>query len=331
MRRSLWVVTEKIHGCNFSFITDGESVRCAKREAFLNDDEDFFGFQEVRDRLSDSIRRSYHRVCLSQGASDERKMTMTVYGELFGGHYPSAPVAAVPVRQAVQTGVFYSSRLEFMAYDIAVSSSARETRFVDFDVAMAALAAEGIMTAQPLLITDFAGCCDFNFSFSTTIPKLLKLPIIEGNDAEGIVAKPIVAAFVPTARGGTDRVIFKRKIEKFQEVMAANDIRIRQSCYEDAALQQTSTRIIRAMLNHNTLTSAVSKVGRPCRSNHDALVEAILKDIVDAVTDTLLPDPTDSATSRSKADATDIVKSFVDRCKVDWKAKVEAFLRDAIE
>jgi hypothetical protein len=32
-----WVMTEKIHGCNFSFHTDGTRVRVARRSAFLGD------------------------------------------------------------------------------------------------------------------------------------------------------------------------------------------------------------------------------------------------------------------------------------------------------
>jgi len=34
-----WIVTEKIHGANFSFISDGKKVIAAKRTSILNNNE----------------------------------------------------------------------------------------------------------------------------------------------------------------------------------------------------------------------------------------------------------------------------------------------------
>uniref|UniRef100_UPI0021483E8C RNA ligase family protein n=1 Tax=Endozoicomonas sp. ONNA2 TaxID=2828741 RepID=UPI0021483E8C len=57
---NIWVVTEKVHGSNFSFVCfppdtpeAPPTIRCAKREAFLNEDSDedntsFFGFRKVK-------------------------------------------------------------------------------------------------------------------------------------------------------------------------------------------------------------------------------------------------------------------------------------------
>ena len=42
-----YVVQEKVHGANTSFICDGTEVRFAKRTALLNADEKFFDFQEI--------------------------------------------------------------------------------------------------------------------------------------------------------------------------------------------------------------------------------------------------------------------------------------------
>ena len=40
----IWVATEKIHGTNFSFIHDGNTLTCAKRNSFLKDNDKFFNF-----------------------------------------------------------------------------------------------------------------------------------------------------------------------------------------------------------------------------------------------------------------------------------------------
>jgi len=50
-----WCVTEKVHGSNFSFTTDGENILVGKRNSFLNDSEDyrkFFDCEELVNRIS---------------------------------------------------------------------------------------------------------------------------------------------------------------------------------------------------------------------------------------------------------------------------------------
>src|SRR5690606_29169553 len=39
LKKSPWVVTEKIHGANFALLSDGQTVRCAKRKAMLAEGE----------------------------------------------------------------------------------------------------------------------------------------------------------------------------------------------------------------------------------------------------------------------------------------------------
>lgn len=50
-----WVVTEKIHGSNFCFTTDGKEIKCAKRNALIEDDKSFFGHKEILKRLTPAI------------------------------------------------------------------------------------------------------------------------------------------------------------------------------------------------------------------------------------------------------------------------------------
>jgi hypothetical protein len=50
-----WVVTEKIHGANFAMRTDGNETIFAKRKEFLTDEEDFFGYHQMRPKLIDRL------------------------------------------------------------------------------------------------------------------------------------------------------------------------------------------------------------------------------------------------------------------------------------
>ncbi len=51
MEKLKWVVTEKIHGANFSFSYEDNQLKYAKRREYLNWADDFFGFQIVVGRL----------------------------------------------------------------------------------------------------------------------------------------------------------------------------------------------------------------------------------------------------------------------------------------
>ena len=50
-----YVVQEKVHGANTSFLCDGESVRFAKRMSLLEADEKFYNYPELLERYSDMV------------------------------------------------------------------------------------------------------------------------------------------------------------------------------------------------------------------------------------------------------------------------------------
>ena len=43
----VYVVQEKVHGANTSFICDGTSIQFAKRTAVIEDGETFYGYEEI--------------------------------------------------------------------------------------------------------------------------------------------------------------------------------------------------------------------------------------------------------------------------------------------
>ena len=52
-----WIVTEKIHGSNFCFSTNGKEIKCAKRNSLIEDEKSFFGHKEIQKRLEPAIRK----------------------------------------------------------------------------------------------------------------------------------------------------------------------------------------------------------------------------------------------------------------------------------
>jgi Rnl2 family RNA ligase len=90
-----------VHNSNFSIISDGNKTVCAKRSGFLQDDENFYGFQEVMSR--------YLKVfdTLIELASDLNEQVQ-LYGELFGGN--------------IQKGVYYGEQKQFRWYALRIGS-----------------------------------------------------------------------------------------------------------------------------------------------------------------------------------------------------------------
>src|SRR3989338_2802690 len=107
---SLWVVTEKVHGSNMSFVVfpSGE-VKCAKREEFLTpeDNDTFFGFMKVKKQLDGAAQKAFPEVIkmlsTNEELSSQTVTRLTIYGELFGGTFPNLQSPS-DVKMPVQDG-----------------------------------------------------------------------------------------------------------------------------------------------------------------------------------------------------------------------------------
>jgi len=94
------VVTEKIHGANFSILsTKKGGTFFAKRSGVIEKDEKFYGYEEVftRERYSELVK------FLSQLSKKEGK-SYQLYGELYGSN--------------IQKGVFYGKEKNFRWYSL---------------------------------------------------------------------------------------------------------------------------------------------------------------------------------------------------------------------
>ena len=50
-----YVVQEKVHGANLSFITDGKHILAAKRVELIVENENFFNYQQVLGKYENKI------------------------------------------------------------------------------------------------------------------------------------------------------------------------------------------------------------------------------------------------------------------------------------
>jgi len=236
------------------------TIRAAKRKAFISPGDDFFGHRAVVDRLAPAV---LHLADLTL-AREGRATLVYVYGELFGGAYPHPAVAPDPAVQAVQTGCWYSPRLEACAFDLAVlRDGARE--YVDHDEAARLFEEAGLFHARPLLRGTYEDAMAFPLGFESTIPAALGLPPLPvANKAEGVVLKPARAARVPR-RAGSIRPVVKRKIPEFAEdarYHAAEKWPARPAPSAGAPALEMLKYEVSALATDTRLHAAVSKVGR---------------------------------------------------------------------
>lgn len=186
LKKLVWVVTEKVHGANFSFIYQNKKLSFAKRKGLLNWDDDFFGFQLVVNNLEDNILSLFEE--LSRNITADRYI---IYGELFGGYYPHKDIATVPHLNPIQTGVYYSPDIKFYAFDIAVETNSSKY-YLDYQQAVGYFEKYHLLHGKVLYIGKLNDALNFNTRINSTIPSLLDLPTLENNLIEGVVVKPLM-------------------------------------------------------------------------------------------------------------------------------------------
>eukprot|EP00754_Rhynchopus_humris_P002897 Rhum_TRINITY_DN11579_c0_g2::Rhum_TRINITY_DN11579_c0_g2_i1::g.45295::m.45295 len=271
-----WVVTEKIHGANFSLVVDAAGVRCAKRDAVLDADDDTF-YAGHRAILATHGAAAQQLLAHLQQHSDTPVDSITIFGELYGGRYPHPEVAAPPCG-AVQQGVWYSPALEWTAYDLTTLAPDGTRAYVPFKRLVELLAAHNIPCAEPLLVAPFQECVNFKLPFQSRIAKKLGYPTLPDNQAEGVVIKPYASeVMVPTiAKGKMVRAILKIKAEKFSELSDKRVVKGLEGASDAHVL-------CKMCVNANRLAAVVSKTGKLTKKNRSEVTSRFIDDVVEEV------------------------------------------------
>ena len=187
-----YIVTEKVHGANFSFWLselDGEVIiRCAKRSGWIEDDEKFFNYKPVLDKYKNRLINLYNNF------SSDCKV-LTVYGELFGGN--------------IQSGMCYKEDQDFIAFDLHLDGVPVRKSSMILDLKVYAIPTTHIVGIYPTL----KEALEVQESFTS----LLCRDDFDGKDehkeAEGLVIEPVTPRWYPNG----SRIYFKKKTKRFLE------------------------------------------------------------------------------------------------------------------
>lgn len=207
-----WVATEKVHGANFCFETDGVGVEYASRTCKLGGDCNFYNARTAMPRYHPFVREAFK---LAKQRSPELQRLL-IYGEYFGGYYPGLPVE--PGMRKVQPGIAYSPGHHFYAFDVSLNGP-QEGNYMDFDDARELLLAAGFpLVATPLRRGSLQDVINIDVeTLETTLPEQLgHPPLDQWRIAEGVIVRPARESRSVKLRGG-GRPILKKKSKAFWE------------------------------------------------------------------------------------------------------------------
>ena len=204
----MWVVQEKVHGANTSFLCDGVEVKFAKRTAMLAPDEQFFNYEETLNNYRERVMALTAEVM----AANADVKSVSVFGELFGGKYPHPDVEPSHKLSLIQKGVFYCPGHEFYGFDIYLATD-DGGRFLDVHETNALFEKHGFFYAKTLMKGSLDECLAYPNAFESKITGWLGLPPIGDNICEGMVIRPIEPMYL---RNGS-RVLIKNKNARFAE------------------------------------------------------------------------------------------------------------------
>jgi len=190
---ALFVVAEKIHGANMTVIaTPSDGVRYARRTGIIGHDEAFFEYQQLVPWLTPAAASLCKMVKDAAEVAGTSLIHVDIVGELYGGLWPAgAATCAAPVQS--KPPIFYSPRLEFAAFDVAVTLDGRKRRYLDWPIARLLLAKAGVPVAPEFGHVSRSAALHWPLPFHTKVPEHLGLALPEGETrglaAEGVVVK----------------------------------------------------------------------------------------------------------------------------------------------
>mgnify|MGYP003604030369 CR=1 FL=1 len=203
MIKDKWVVTEKVHGANFSFWMTEEHlsvegiglcstvvIKCAKRSGWIEDDEKFFNYQPVLEKYRDSLERLYYHLSGTHACNE-----VVVFGELYGGN--------------IQSGMCYKDDQDFIAFDMKIDDVSVDKLAMFNDLKTCEI------PCVPLLgkFDTLQEALNFNESFDSLLMKEGFSGEEKHKEAEGVVIEPVTPSWFPNG----SRVYFKKKTKRFLE------------------------------------------------------------------------------------------------------------------
>jgi len=243
-----WIASEKVHGANFCFETNGHRVEYASRTSRLGNGADFFHARATMPKYHPFVLEAFR---LAKQRCPELK-SLLIYGEYFGGYYPGHP--AEPGVKKVQGGVAYSPGHHFYAFDVRLDGGC----YMDFDEARAVLLAAGFPLVADALQRgplEKLLAIDVEKLETSLAAQLGHPPLDRFRVAEGIVLRP-----AKEVSFGHHRALLKKKSQAFWEATNQPGMagKAAQASGAFAGLDSLLD-MVKSLSNENRLRAVISK------------------------------------------------------------------------
>ncbi len=273
-----WSASEKIHGCNFSFIltfnpnhSDSNDVQIeiarASRNQILLPNENFYRVKDLQKRYHAGLMRFYY--LLKTYLKCDQLTTVQLIGEIYGGGYNGQKGLSKSVQKEIQ----YCVETDFRIFDILVSNPT--PIYQNFND-MIELLKESELPYSPVLHRGtLAEMLALEPCFPSTIPALHGLDSIANNNAEGYVLKPDQPRWL-----GDSRVILKLKNPKFSEKETSKPLTKEQTNID---LPENIKNDAIRYVNQNRLDAVLSKMTETQQLNKSGMIQAMIRDVIEEV------------------------------------------------
>lgn len=304
-------VMEKIHGSNFAMSYDGEAFADSRRTDYLVEGEDFYGYSYITEIYHPVLKAMYDEVKellkIHQEAYDAALAageqanppeinpnfdTLTIRGELAGGHFPDVEKLKVGHGQVGKGGIWYSQSKEFYAFSIEIDGKP-----LDIYNVIAFCRGNNIPMAPILFWGTFSECLEYSkenldkpSEVSTMQMRLgadgkplmengnyVHLPILPDNIREGHVITPV--RYMGDQWGGA--LIFKHKGAQFAENAGAKKEKVKVEIEFTPAQQYVFDAVLPSICDER-LKAVESKEGEFKPKDFNRAVGLVVQDAIEA-------------------------------------------------
>jgi Rnl2 family RNA ligase len=254
-----WVVTDKLDGANFSFITDGTfNILPARRSGIC--DETFFNCKSVIDKYSSLVLDTFIKI--NDELFNGKLEYLQFYGELIG--------------DGINNRVKYCKGREFFLYDIKYKTTySPNTSYLDFTQVTHYTDGKFNIPCYNYF-SNLKGALEFCSRSENSIshvPKLLnnEYKYLLNNTEEGFVLKPNEARYFSNG----ERVILKHKNTKFLETKQKEKTVKTSLNYE----QQAQLDFLLNFVTESRFYSVISKEGNLTEKEFGKLIKLYSQDV----------------------------------------------------
>jgi len=223
-----YILTEKIHGANFSILITSDEIEYGKRTNKLEETESFFNYQNVVANYEKEFKLLQSEIVGGNGVSSIR-----VFGEIFGSN--------------IQKGVYYGKEKQIRLFDCYINDELITQE--NFLTMLYELEIQHMFVPTIAIVDSLEEALAYDIKFNS------KLIDLEDNICEGVVIKPYDKIF-QNSEGSP--FYLKNKNAEFSEKSKEKNTR---TDFQPSEQFEYVLDIFKSHINMNRLDSIFSKYG----------------------------------------------------------------------